>query len=139
MVQTYLGFYNLQIPHLNAAGGKVWDFELDTDWSFAFSSLRAAHAASEPTCHAAAMLVIALDARKPEFCAHEEFFTPTELFDLPDYGGLFRGVLYGTDVRSEAWGIGVFGNRHKDFNIVGCRAALELCACLSSILLDPGL
>lgn len=59
---TYLRFGDLQISHLDATGREIGDLELDVDGPFRFAyASGSAHAASEPTGHTAAALVVALD------------------------------------------------------------------------------
>lgn len=128
--RTHLGLYDLQIPHLNAARREIGYLELDADWSLALSSLRASHAAAEPTRHTTAMLVIALDRRQIQFGPHEELLAAAELLDLPHNGGFLRRVVHGSDVGAEAGRVGVFGDGDEDFDVVSRGAAFELGSCL---------
>ena len=62
MGKTYLWFGDLQISHLDAAGREIGDLELDVDGTFRLAyAAGSAHAASEPTGHTAAALVVTLD------------------------------------------------------------------------------
>ena len=57
---TYLRLNDLQVAHLDAAGGEVGDLELDLDRPLALGRPRhAAHAAAEAAHHAAAFVVVA--------------------------------------------------------------------------------
>lgn len=58
---TYFWFYNLQIPHLDAARGEIRYFKLDADRSLPLSPLRTTHTSPETPGHAAPMLVIAFN------------------------------------------------------------------------------
>jgi hypothetical protein len=69
---------------LDTTSGEVGNFKLDVDGPLGFALPGAAHAASEASGHASAVLVIALDGRQAEFGAHEELLPSTELLDLPD-------------------------------------------------------
>lgn len=126
--QTYLGLNNLQIPHLNPRSGKVGNFEFDSNRSFAFAtSPDSSHASSKPTHHASTTLFVALDRRKTEFGAHEEFFAAAELFDLPHNGRGFGGVVDGSDVCAKAGSVRVVGDGDGDFHVVCGGASFELC------------
>lgn len=129
---TYLGFYDFQIPHLDAAGGEVRNLELDAYGPLALARERgrASHAATEAARHAAAVLVIAFDRGQAEFGAHEEFLPAAKLLDLPHNGRLLGRIVHGPDVCPEAWRIGVFGDGDEDLDVVGRGAALELRSCL---------
>ena len=72
------------------------------------------------------MLIVALDGGEAELGAHEEFLAAAELLDFPDDGGLFGGVVHGSDVCAETGGVCVFGDGDDDFDVVGCAAAFEL-------------
>lgn len=128
--RTHLGLYDLQIPHLNAARREIGYLELDADWSLPLSPLRASHAAAEPTRHATAMLVIALDRRQIQFGPHQELLAAAELLDLPHDGGFLRRVVHGSDICAEAGRVGVFRDGDEDFDVVSRGAAFELGSCL---------
>ena len=60
--EKYLGFSDLQVPHLDTTGREIGNFELDVDGPLRFSNASSTtHATSESTRHTTATLVIALD------------------------------------------------------------------------------
>lgn len=125
---TYLWLNDLQIPHLNATRGEIGNLKLDVDRPLAFTRARhATHASSEPTRHAAAVLVITLDAGQAKFRAHQELFGAAELLDLPDDGGLLRRIVHRANVGAEPRRVGVFGDGDKDLDVVRGAPAFELC------------
>jgi hypothetical protein len=72
---------------LDTARRKVRNFEFDIDRALALGCLaRTTHAASKASSHTAAMLIVTFDRWQAEFCTHEEFFTATELLNLPNDG-----------------------------------------------------
>lgn len=83
---TYLWLYDFEVPYLDPAGRKIRDLELHRDRPLALASLRTTHASSEPARHATAVFVVAFDGRQAHFRAHEEFFAPAKLLDLPNNG-----------------------------------------------------
>lgn len=145
---AYLGLGNLQVPHLNAAGGEIRNLKLDLDRALGTlaGTADASHAAAETTRHTAAMLVVSPHARQAQLGAHEELLAASKLLDLPDNGALLGGVVDGTDVGAEAGAVGVVGDGHDDLDVVGGAAALELGAGFEHVLnagarvgLDDGL
>ena len=126
---THLGLDDLEVAHLDAAGGEVGDLELDLDGPARLggrAAADAAHAAAEAPRHAAAELVVALDAGQAELGAHEEFAAAAELLDAPDDGALLGRVVHAADGGAEARRVGVLGHGHHDLDVVGGAAALEL-------------
>lgn len=83
---TYFWFYNLQIPHLDAASSEIRYLELDTNRSLPFSPLRTTHTSPETPGHATPMLIIPFDRRQTQFSPHEELFATAKLLDFPDDG-----------------------------------------------------
>ena len=61
----YLWFDDLEIPHLDTAGGEIRNLKLDRDGSLPFTTLMvgSTHATAKPTRHATTELIVALDAR----------------------------------------------------------------------------
>lgn len=118
---------------MDPTGGKVRDFELDADRSFPFAPLRAPHASSEPTGHAAPVFVVPFDGWQAELGPHQELLAPPKLLDLPDDGRLFGRVVDGADVGAEARRIGVFGDGHEDLDVIRGGAAFELGSCLLGV------
>src|SRR3569833_126005 len=133
---AYLWFRNLQIPNLDTASGEVRDLELDLDGplSALARGADAAHAAAEASGHAAAVLVVAPDAREAQLGAHEELLEAAELLDLPDDGALLGSIVHAAYVGPEARRVGVVRHGHDDFDVVGGAAALELGPGLQHVL-----
>src|ERR1700736_41697 len=69
-------------------------------------------------------------AGKTKFCSHKKFLSSTELFYLPDYGGLFGDIVYTSNGSAKPGGISVLWHGYNDLDIIRCRATFELCFCL---------
>lgn len=137
--RKYLWFRDLQIPYLDTTRCEIGDLEFDVDGPFRFAGSSASHATSKATGHTAAVFVVALNGGQAELGAHEELLAAAELLDLPDDGGLFGGVVDGSDVGSETGRVGVFRHGDDDFDVVGRAATFELGLGLEvEILLDVG-
>lgn len=130
-IWTYLGLYDLEVPHLDTACGKVRNFEFDADGSLAFSStLCPTHTSPKTPGHTPSVFIVSFDGRQTEFCSHKELLATTKLLDLPNNGWLLRRIVYRPDIGSETRRISVFGYWHKDLDVICCWASLELCSCL---------
>jgi hypothetical protein len=139
-VSAYLRLNNLEISHLNARGREIRNLELDADGTLRLAaSANTAHAATEATHHSAALLIVTTHTGQTELGAHEEFFATAELLDLPYDGACFGRVVHRADVGAEFRRVGVFRDGDRDLDVVGCRAALELCFCLMILSVLQGL
>lgn len=84
---AYLRFCDLQVPHLNATGSEVRDFELDVNGPLGLAQLASAtHTTTKTARHASTVLIISLDGWQSQFSPHKELFAPTKLLDLPNDG-----------------------------------------------------
>ena len=72
------------------------------------------------------MFIVAFHGWQTQLSAHEEFFTSTELLDLPCYGTLFGRIMDAANVGAEAGRVRVLGHWNQDLDIVGRGAAFEL-------------
>lgn len=131
-INTYLRLNDFKIAYLNPTSREVRDLKLDLNRPLALATAGdAAHASAKATHHAATFVIVAANRRQAKFSAHQELFAATELLDFPDDGRSFRGIVDGTNVCAEAWGVGVVGDGDDDGDVVGSAAAFELRFCLS--------
>lgn len=125
--KAHLRLRNLQIPHLDPTRREIRNLKLHINRPLRLPQrTRSTHTTAKPTGHTTAALVVTLDGWKAQLGAHEELLPATELLDFPDYGGLFGGVVHGSDVCAEAGGVCVFGDGDEDFDVVGGAATFEL-------------
>lgn len=102
--RTHLRLNDLQVPDLDATRREIRDFELDIDGSLALGCLaRTTHAAPKPSCHAAAMLVVAFDRWQAKLGSHQVFFAAAKLLDLPNDRRLLGRIMHRSNVRPETW------------------------------------